>query len=220
MNFGWRWDMAIRVVVAERYPVVRQGLAQLMAIGGILPVESESCSEAFSLAESVQPDVVLMSDELAGMAALRRLKRTVPAVRVVLYSLFSERSSQSTREMAEAGVCGYVGRDTDVRLLVEAVKHVASGGTFFPEEMIKKLFDELTRGSPARNRNAVTPREAEVLYLVKRGCSNKEIAAALGVAESTVRTHVRTLMQKVGMHKRIQLAVYAEQHAQYIGAAH
>ena len=212
--------MAITVVIAEGCALVREGLVQLMAEANVRPVEAASYLEACVRVREAQPNVMLMSDELAGMAALRRLKRTVPAVRVVLYSLFSERSSQSTREMAEAGVCGYVGRDTDVRLLVEAVKHVASGGTFFPEEMIKKLFDELTRGSPARNRNAVTPREAEVLYLVKRGCSNKEIAAALGVAESTVRTHVRTLMQKVGMHKRIQLAVYAEQHAQYIGAAH
>src|SRR3989344_6881880 len=212
--------MAITVVIAEGCALVREGLVQLMAEANVRPVEAASYLEACVRVREAQPNVMLMSDELAGMAALRRVKRTVPAVRVVLYSLFSERSSQSTREMAEAGVCGYVGRDTDVRLLVEAVKHVASGGTFFPEEMIKKLFDELTRGSPARNRNAVTPREAEVLYLVKRGCSNKEIAAALGVAESTVRTHVRTLMQKVGMHKRIQLAVYAEQHAQYIGAAH
>ena len=212
--------MAITVVIAEGCALVLEGLVQLMAEANVRPVEAASYLEACVRVREAQPNVMLMSDELAGMAALRRLKRTVPAVRVVLYSLFSERSSQSTREMAEAGVCGYVGRDTDVRLLVEAVKHVASGGTFFPEEMIKKLFDELTRGSPARNRNAVTPREAEVLYLVKRGCSNKEIAAALGVAESTVRTHVRTLMQKVGMHKRIQLAVYAEQHAQYIGAAH
>ncbi|MBI2098176.1 MAG: response regulator transcription factor [Candidatus Wildermuthbacteria bacterium] len=210
--------MAITVVIAEGCTLVREGLAHLMAKANVRPVEAASYLGACVRVREAQPDVMLMSNELAGMDALKYLKREMLELRVVLYSPFSECSFASARKMAEAGVCGYVGRDTDVGLLVEVVKHVASGGTFFPEEMIEQLFDELARGSPAHNRNTLTPREAEVLYLVQRGCSNKEIAKELGISEATAHSHVRALMQKIGVHKRIKLAVYAEKHIQRIGA--
>jgi DNA-binding NarL/FixJ family response regulator len=208
--------MANRILIADDHTLVRQALRKLLQNEGFEVVgEASNGFDALSKAQELKPDAVLMDmymPGLDGVAATRLICRELPEVQVVLLTVSED--EQDIIEAVQAGARGYLLKSTDASTLVKQLKHVLSGGVGVSEDMAAKLVMGLARrGSTSRGSNTdpyatLTEREKDVLGLIAQGASNKAIAASLFISENTVRAHVRSLMQKLNLENRTQLAVY------------
>jgi DNA-binding NarL/FixJ family response regulator len=201
----------IRVLIADDHPVVRQGLRTYLGVQEDIEVVGEAVdgAEAVSLAESLAPDVLLLDLKMpgiGGLAVLRELReRDVPARALVLTSV-SERDQ--VLPVVRAGAAGYLYKDVDPQALVQAIRAVHDGHVLFAQEAAEAMVVPGDRSDAV----ALTEREREVLAQIARGRSNREIARALVVSEKTVKTHVSSILGKLGLQDRTQAAVYAVRH--------
>ncbi|MGP4022856.1 response regulator [Actinomadura sp. 3N407] len=209
----------IKVLIADDHPVVRQGLRTFLGIQDDIEVVGEAGdgASAVTLAESLEPDIVLLDLKMPGadgLAALTELRaRGVPA-RVLVLTSVTERGH--VLPAVQAGAAGYLYKDVDPQALVQAIRAVHDGHVLFAPDAAEAM---LADGSAARAAGgndrglaALTEREREVLVHIARGRSNREIARALVVSEKTVKTHVSNLLMKLGVHDRTQAALYAVRH--------
>lgn len=154
-------------------------------------------------------DIYLPS--LDGISATRLIKREVPSAEVVALSASTD--EEDIVEVMQAGARGYIPKTVDSQTFLNELREVLSGGLAISPDITSKLVSGLSvRGRPAHpgaaeSAAALTPREREVLELVARGFTNKEIAAKLAMSENTARAHVRSLMQKLNVDNRTRLAV-------------
>lgn len=201
----------IQVLIADDHPVVRQGLRTFLGVQEDIEVVGEAAggAETVSLAESLAPDVILLDLKMPGMgglAVLRELReRGVPA-RVLVLTSVSERDH--VLPVVRAGAAGYLYKDVDPQALVQAIRAVHDGHVLFAQEAAEAM--AVPGGRPGAV--ALTEREREVLAQIARGRSNREIARALVVSEKTVKTHVSSILGKLGLQDRTQAAVYAVRH--------
>ena len=204
----------IRVLIVDDQPLARAGFkAVLEASGGIEVVaEAENGEQAVWLARGHDPDVVLMDvrmPEMDGIEATRRM----PHQKVLILTTFG--LDDYIIEALRAGASGFLLKDAPVEELVRAVRTVAAGDAQLSPAVTKRLLDQVARRLPAPvERDAgslaeLTDREREVLRLIAVGMSNAEIAAALVVSETTVKTHVSSVLQKLGLRDRVQAVIYA-----------
>lgn len=209
-------DGAIRVLIADDHPVVRQGLRTFLGIQDDIEVvgEAEDGASAVTLAESLEPDIVLMDLKMPGadgLAALTELRARGVKARVLVLTSVTERGH--VLPAVQAGAAGYLYKDVDPQALVQAIRAVNDGHVLFAPDAAEAM---LRDGSAARDDDrglaALTEREREVLVHIARGRSNREIARALVVSEKTVKTHVSNLLMKLGVQDRTQAALYAVRH--------
>ncbi len=209
--------MATRVLVVDDHTLVRQGIVRLLSMDKQVEVVGEATNgfEALERAKELQPDVVLMDlymPGLDGVSATRLIKRELPNTQVVLITASPEEAD--IVEAVQAGARGYIPKTTDGATLIKQLKQAVSGGVAFSEDMTSKLVIALahkTNGHTANGNNPfalLTQREKETLTLIAQGKTNKEIADALVVSVNTVRAHVRSLMQKLNLDNRTQLAIH------------
>jgi DNA-binding NarL/FixJ family response regulator len=202
---------AVRVLIADDHPVVRQGLRTFLGVQEDIEVVGEAAdgAEAISRAESLAPDVILLDLKMPGMgglAVLRELReRGVPA-RVLVLTSVSERDR--VLPAVRAGAAGYLYKDVDPQALVQAIRAVHDGHVLFAQEAAEAMLVPDERPGSG----TLTGREREVLAQIARGRSNREIARALVVSEKTVKTHVSSILSKLGLQDRTQAAVYAVRH--------
>lgn len=202
----------IRVVVVDDHKVVRQGLRFLLGQEDGIEVVGESVDgeEAIDAVARLRPDVVLLDllmPNLDGLAALPRILEGRPGVRVVV--LTSDHDDDRIVEAIQAGAISYLLKSAGVDEVVAAVRAAASGETRLAPSVAAKLIKEVRRKhEPA---DALSEREREVLVLIARGKSNKEIARNLGIGEETVKTHVGSILGKLQLADRQQAAIYALQ---------
>lgn len=202
----------IRVVVVDDHKVVRQGLRFLLGQEDGIEVVGESVDgeEAIDAVARLRPDVVLLDllmPNLDGLAALPRILEGRPGVRVVV--LTSDHDDDRIVEAIQAGAISYLLKTAGVDEVVAAVRAAASGETRLAPSVAAKLIKEVRRKhEPA---DALSEREREVLVLIARGKSNKEIARNLGIGEETVKTHVGSILGKLQLADRQQAAIYALQ---------
>ena len=207
----------IRVVVADDQAIIRDGLVTVL---GLLPdmevVGSASDgAEAVALAVAERPDVVLMDlrmPVLDGVGATERIVREAPGSAVLVLTTFAD--DESILAALRAGARGYLTKDAGRAELASAVRSVARGQATFAPEVGARIIGSLTSAPPARPADpagalverfpALTRREAEVLGLVADGLSNGEIASALFVGGSTVKTHINAIFAKLGVSSRAQ----------------
>lgn len=199
----------IRVLVVDDHSLVRQGLR--MFLGGAAGVEivgeAADGEEAVRLAVDLAPDVVLMDlllPKLDGIRATEEVRKALPDTQVV--ALTSVLEDASVVGAVKAGAIGYLLKNTDAAELVEAIHAAAAGKVRLSPEASARLVREIH--SP-QSREALTPREIDVLRLVAEGKANKEIARDLGITEQTAKSHVHSILGKLGMLSRTQAAVYA-----------
>ena len=209
--------MTTRVLVVDDHVLVRQGIVRLLQDEADIEVVGEASNgfEAVNKAVDLEADLVLMDlymSGLDGVAATRLIKRQLPNVEVIIVTASDE--EDDLLEAIQAGARGYVIKSVDISDLVQQIRQVIIGGVGMTAELTTKLVTGLARkGSKSLNadltkRDSLTGREKEVLGLIAQGATNKEIAASLTISENTVRAHVRTLMQKLNLDNRTQLAVY------------
>jgi DNA-binding NarL/FixJ family response regulator len=199
-----------RVLIANRQPIVRHGVRALLAGEPDVTVvaETDSGAEAVRLAQQLRPDIVLVDLLLPapdGISVTRMIRADVPATRVIVMTGVDE--DAAAVEAIRAGAVAYLPKEVPVEVLLRAIRGATTGQVALPAEVAARL---LGLGCVGR-REALSEREAEVLRLVARGLPNKQIARELGISLSTVKSHVGSLLAKLSLPTRTQLALYAAQ---------
>jgi DNA-binding NarL/FixJ family response regulator len=208
--------VSIRVLIADDQPVIRSGLRAILEDEPDIEVvgEAEDGASAVTLAESLDPDIVLMDLKMPGadgLAALTELRARGVKARVLVLTSVTERGH--VLPAVQAGAAGYLYKDVDPQALVQAIRAVNDGHVLFaPDAAEAMLRDGSAERDGDRGLAALTEREREVLVHIARGRSNREIARALVVSEKTVKTHVSNLLMKLGVQDRTQAALYAVRH--------
>jgi DNA-binding NarL/FixJ family response regulator len=208
---------AIRVLVVDDQALFREGLRTLLSMQPDIEVvgEARDGEEALRQAGVSRPDVVLMDMKmptLDGVAATRRLRVQLPACRVVALTTFDD--DEYVFEALRAGAVGYLLKDASAERLVEAIRAASRGESLLQPSVASKVVAEFAR---LAQRPAGTPpaglseREIEVLRLLARGASNKQIAASLFLAEGTVKNHVTNILSKLDVDDRTQAALRARE---------
>ncbi|MFU8772756.1 MAG: response regulator [Anaerolineales bacterium] len=207
----------IRVMIVDDHTIVRSGVRLLLEAEEGIDVVAEALdgSQAVTLAESLQPDVILMDVSMPGMDGLeatRRIKALFPDIKVLVLTM--HRSDEYFFEMLKAGASGYILKGAEASDLIKAVRVVSQGEVFlYPtmaEKLLKDYFQRAEGGEDAQL--SLSPREKEILSLLAEGYSNKEIAEKLVVSPSTIHSHRSKLMNKLGLSSRYELIQYARQH--------
>jgi DNA-binding NarL/FixJ family response regulator len=196
----------ITVLLADDHAIVRRGFRRLLEDDPEIAVVGEASDgdEAIRLAASLKPQVVVMDAAMPntnGLAATRTISERWPAIAVLVLSMHSEQTL--VRQALAAGAKGYILKNAMDLDLAAAVKKVAAGET---------VVDPAVDVAPAPGeKNRLTPREMEVLQLICKGLSNKEIGAQLKVSANTVAVHRPSIMNTCGVHKTAELVMYALQ---------
>ncbi|HEY7044140.1 MAG TPA: response regulator transcription factor [Nocardioidaceae bacterium] len=207
----------ITVVLADDHALVRRGLERLLdADPGIEVVGTAADGvEAVTLVEAKRPDVVLMDlqmPQLDGVEATRRIVRDSPddkQVQVVVLTSFSD--TERIVAALDAGAIGYLLKDTEPEDLLEGVRTAARGESPLHPRAARQLLTARTKQQPTTTVD-LTKRETEVLGLVRQGLANKQIARRLGISERTVKAHLTSTFQRIGVTDRTQAALWAERH--------
>lgn len=201
---------AIRVLIADDHPIVRQGLATFLDVQPDLTVvaQARDGDEALALIAGHDPDVVLLDLNMPGASGAKVLARLAerehPAKVIVLTSVTE---AARVGEAVAAGAAGFLYKDIDPDSLAQAIRSVADGQVIFAREAVAAM-----TARPTAAADSLTGRERQVLALVAVGRSNREIARQLSVAEKTVKTHLSSLFRKLGVADRTQAALYAVAH--------
>ncbi len=209
----------VRVLVVDDHTLFRCGIAAALANQENLEVVGEASDglEAIEKAKEIVPDVILMDLNMpncSGLEATQALRTEMPQINILVLTV-SDNESDLFAAM-KFGAKGYILKNTEPEELIHAIFHIARGGVIVSPLMATKLlteFKDLSAGAEresARGADTVlSPREGEVLQLLARGATNKEIGDALFISENTVKTHLRNIMEKLHLVNRSQAAAYA-----------
>ena len=201
--------MGIRILIADDHAVVRQGLRTFLSLDPEFEIvgEAEDGAAAVQLAHEAHPNVVLMDllmPKMDGITATQIIRRELPDTEVV--ALTSVLEDASVVAAVRAGAIGYLLKDMEAQELVRAIRAAAAGEVQLSPKAAARLLREVRVPDPPE---ALTQREGEVLQLLARGRANKEIARDLAITETTVKTHVHSILAKLGVQSRTQAALYA-----------
>jgi NarL family two-component system response regulator LiaR len=201
----------IRVLIADDHPVVRGGLKTFLAtVDGIEVVgEASDGAEAIRLANELNPDIVLMDLAMPNVDGIEATA-AIDGPKVIALTSFA--TDDKVFPAIRAGAVGYLLKESGPDDLADAIRKVAAGESILSPVIAEKLMREVAAGTPTAHRTDLTSREREVLRLIARGMSNREIARELSVAEKTVKTHVSNILGKLGLADRTQAALYAVEH--------
>ena len=183
----------IRILVADDHPYVRDGVVSLVAMEKDMQVVAQAADgdEALMLAKKHRPDIVLLDlrmPQMGGLDVIAQIKSlNLPCNIIVLTTYENE---HDIHQALKAGARGYLLKDTPRPMLIEAIRKVWAGETCIPPRISQKLVEKM-------NRPELTEREFEILKLIAEGNSNKSIGGRLGIAEGTVKTHVKSLLAKM-----------------------
>jgi len=206
-----------RVLIADDDDLMRAGLVELLTVDATIEVVGQATTgrQAVERACQLAPDVVLMDvrmPDLDGIEATRVLTREAPEVKVLIVTTFEQ--DDYVFGALRAGASGFLLKRTRPEDLIAAVHTIAAGDSLLSPSVTRRVIDRMaqqpTPGLAGHaGLDALTAREREVLGLIARGLSNREIAAALVVEESTARTHVKHILMKLGLRDRVQAVIYA-----------
>jgi two-component system, NarL family, response regulator len=197
----------VRVLVADDHPIVRHGIIANVKLQAdmIVVAEAGDGAEALALIKEALPDVVLLDlrmPRMDGLDVLAEVKTSRLLCKVIIMTIFD--SEEDVQRAMKAGACGYLLKDSAQEEILDAIRRVSLGETYFPARILQKLAE-------GTRRPELSPREVEVLRWVAAGKSNKEIGSQLFIAEGTVKTHMKKLLEKldaVGRTAAIREAVH------------
>jgi DNA-binding NarL/FixJ family response regulator len=204
----------VTVFLVDDHSIVRHGLASYLSVTGDIEVVGEAADGTEAVAQITQlvatnraPDVVLLDlvmPVLDGIGVAVALQQLARPPRLIILSGFGD--AEHLRAALQAGVSGYILKSASAEAIADAIREVSAGGLHLDPTLSASLTKALT---PTGDNVAITTRERDVVALVAKGYSNKDIAAALYMSERTARTHVSHLLGKLGLASRIQLAIWA-----------
>jgi NarL family two-component system response regulator LiaR len=202
----------IRVLVADDHAVVRQGLRTFLELQEDIEVVADAADgrQALDAVAEHEPDVVLMDlvlPEVDGVEAIRRIVSERPRIRVIALTSFLD--DDKLFPAVRAGAAGYLLKDIEPAELVKAIRTVHAGEGLLHPAVAARLMEEVAAAGGPGTPDSLTPREREVVALIARGRSNKRIALELGISEKTVKTHVSSILGKLGLTDRTQVALHA-----------
>lgn len=203
----------IHVLIADDHAVLRHGLRLILESASDLAVigEASTGAEAIVQAIALSPDVVLMDldlPDISGIEATQRIRAASPDTRVLILTV-SDRKADFIGAL-KAGARGYLLKSMDSREVLAAIRRVADGEAVLPPKLAARLLDEIAEpAQPEPSVEELTERELGVLNLLAQGMGNKEIAASLNISENTVKTHVRSILSKLGVRSRTEAAAHA-----------
>ncbi len=200
----------IRVVIADDHALIREGLAKLLELEDDIEVlgEAGDGQGAINLARRYKPDVILMDINMPGtdgITATRVIKREMPHTRIIALTVYED---EQVVEMVKAGVSAYILKDVAAQELISTIRRVMEGNVFIHPRVASRVVKELTSERKSYD-SRLTRREKDVLELVVKGNSNKEIAGLLYISEKTVKNHLTNIFRKLSVKDRTQAAVYA-----------
>ncbi len=203
----------IKILIADDHPVVREGLSAMLSKEDDIQVvgEAKNGAEAIKKANEFQPDVVLMDlrmPEVDGVEAMRQIRAANPGIKFIVLTTYD--NDEYIFKGIEAGARAYLLKDAPREELFKAIRAVYKGESLIEPAVAGKVLDrfaELSREAQAPD--VLSERELEVLNLIAKGAANKEIAAGLCISESTVKTHIQTIFQKLGVGDRTEAVTEA-----------
>jgi DNA-binding NarL/FixJ family response regulator len=203
----------IRLLLVDDQGIIREGLRSLLETKPDLSIigEAENGKAAVELALTLQPDVVLMDVRMPimdGVAATRAIAEQAPNIKVLVLTTFDD--DEYVTQALRCGAKGYLLKDTPSTELADAIRAIHRGYTQFGPGLMEKAFSSApTPEEPPEAFTQLTPREQEVLQLIATGCSNREIAEKLYISERTVKNHVNSLLRRLNLRDRTQVAILA-----------
>jgi two-component system response regulator DevR len=208
----------LRILLVDDHEVVRLGLTTLLEdIPGVIVVgEAGSAREAMIACERLDPDLVILDIRLpdqTGVDVCRRITERWPHIRVIMLTSYT--NDDLIAEAVLAGASGYVLKQVGNEELLRAIEAVRRGEALLDPQVTQRVLQRMRQTERLLDASAfrdLSKRELEVLHLVSQGKSNREIAQALSVSEKTVRNHVSSVLNKLGLNNRIELATYAVKH--------
>lgn len=206
----------IRVLIADDHHVVRRGLLFFLKTQKDIEVigEAKNGIEAVELVDALHPDIVLMDlvmPEMDGIQATKKIKGKWPQVHILMLTSFSDKDH--VLPAIEAGAAGYQLKDIEPDELVNSIRQIISGENIIHPAATTQLEETLREEENLPHvKNALTPRERDVLAELTKGKSNREIASSLFVTEKTVKTHISNIFAKLDVQDRTQAALYAVKH--------
>jgi DNA-binding NarL/FixJ family response regulator len=226
-------EAAVRVLVVDDQRLMREGIASLLQIQDGVEVigMASNGEEALEQALSLRPDVILMDVRMPvmdGVAATEQVRRQVPDCKILMLTTFDD--EEYVLEALRAGASGYLLKDIPARDLAQAVQAVHRNIYQLDPAVVSRMMTSLgglkgaaspsTAAQPSREnapgalkQAGLTEREIEVLRLIAKGASNREIAETLVISEGTVKNHISNILSRLGLRDRTQAALYAREHA-------
>ena len=207
----------MRILLVDDHEVVRAGLRAVLSLEPDLEVVGEAATarEAIDKALALRPDVVLMDvrlggpEDIGGIEACREIRSAMPEAGVLMFSSFGER--ETVLSAIVAGAVGYLTKNVARAQLVAGIRAVGQGQSLLDSAVTGPILQrlvELSQASP-RPDDVLSQREKEVLLLIAKGHTNREIAAALVISEHTARNHVTHILDKLGLSRRSEAAAFA-----------
>lgn len=211
---------AIRLLLVDDHALFRKGLASMLRdqLDFEVVAEAQDGQEALAKAKELMPDVILMDIYMPGcdgLEATRRIKEALPYVKIVILTVSEE--DQNLFSAIQSGAQGYLLKKIEPGELFEMLRGVVKGEAPISRATGAKILNEFARqvkrGREEDKGEKLSPREREVLELLTKGSTNKEIAAALGISDNTVKNHLRNILDKLHLKNRVQAAAFALQKA-------
>lgn len=201
----------IRVIIADDHVLVREGLRKLLELDESIVVITEvgDGQGAINLARKEKPDVILMDVNMpgtSGIVATQVIKRELPSTRIIALTIYED---EEVIDMVRAGVSAYVLKDVAGSELIDTIHRVVDGEIVIHPRVANRLVKELTRNEKKEDEIKLTKREKDVLNLLVKGNSNKDMADTLFISEKTVKNHLTSIFRKLNVKDRTQAAVYA-----------
>lgn len=207
----------LKVLLVDDHKLFRSGVKALLARQPDLEVVGEAADgiDGVKQARQLNPDIVLLDLDMpgvSGLEAVRTLTEELPQTRVLMLTVSED--AEDLLDTLRAGAAGYLLKNIDTEYFVDAIRRAASGESVVSPEMTGKLVAGLKGPAAAAlpEKNGLSAREREILVVLARGASNKEIAREFELAESTVKIHVQNILRKLNLNSRVQAAVYAVEH--------
>jgi DNA-binding NarL/FixJ family response regulator len=199
--------LPVKILIVDDHPIMRVGIAALISSSKEMECVGQAGTgeEAIQQHDALKPDVTLMDLRLPGISGvetIRRIRQTSPDARIIVLTTYE--GDEDIHQAMEAGASGYLVKGLPQEMLVNAVRRVHAGGRYLPPPMSQAL----AARTPDSN---LSTRERQVLALVAKGNSNKEIAVALGITEATVKCHVSVILMRLNASDRTQAVVTALQ---------
>ncbi|MDX2097368.1 MAG: response regulator transcription factor [Leptolyngbyaceae cyanobacterium bins.59] len=207
-------SMTIRVLVVDDQSLIRRALKLLMTDESSLELvgEADSGTAAIAQVEALLPDVVLMDILMPGMdgvEATREITQRFPAVKILVLSIDDD--DENIAQALRYGAAGYLLKNTPPEELTQAIQAIHKGYTHLGPGVGRKLIEQIPDPSinPTAEWEKLTPREQDIVRLIAKGASNREIAEALYISEKTVKNHITNILNRLNLRDRLHVAIFA-----------